>query len=100
MGKRWMVLSVAGVLVAGGCATQRESESYCRSVKPGTVTSVNAYCAIMPEDPVDPATANVEWKGQQVGFCCAGCVPKWNKMTPEQKDAALAKAIAAGKPSN
>jgi hypothetical protein len=84
---------------AGGCATtdpdaaHREEEK-CGEVKPGTITSVNKMCAVMTQDPVNPALETAEWKGQKVGFCCKGCVPRWNKMSPEQKDAALAAAMA------
>jgi hypothetical protein len=33
-----------------------------------------------------------EYKGQMVGFCCAGCQAKWAKATDAQRDAMLAKA--------
>lgn len=90
----------ATCLFTGGCSNKApaEDESQCKAIKPGAVTSVNKMCVIMNEDPVDPAVANAEWKGQKVGFCCKGCIPRWNKMTDEQKDGALAKAIAAPVP--
>ena len=84
----------------GGCATtdadaaHREEEK-CGEVKPGVITSVNSMCVIMPEDPVNPAMETAEWKGQKVGFCCKGCVPRWNKMSDQQKDAALAAVTKA-----
>lgn len=85
-------------IVAGGCATndndaKHREEERCGEIKPGLITSVNANCVIIPQDPVDPAMQTVEWKGQKVGFCCKGCVPKWNKMSDAQKDAALAKVV-------
>ncbi len=76
-----------------------ESEAVCKEVKPGVVTSVTAYCAIVLDDPVNPEVFT-DYKGQRVGFCCKGCVPKWNALTDAQKDAALAKAIAKGKPKS
>lgn len=90
----------ATTLFAGGCSNKApaEDESQCKAIKPGTVTSVNRMCVVMNEDPVDPAVANADWKGQKVGFCCKGCIPRWNKLTDAQKDEALAKAIAAPVP--
>jgi hypothetical protein len=82
---------------SSGHAAGEESEAYCKSVKPGEVTTVNHYCAVMTNDPVDPSLVH-EWNGQKVGFCCKGCIPRWEKMTDEQKSANLAKAIASGKP--
>lgn len=71
-----------------------ENEAACAEVKPGVITSVNSMCAVVVSDPVDPAITPVEWKGQKVGFCCKGCMPKWAKMTDAEKDASLAKAMA------
>jgi hypothetical protein len=87
----------AGCNSSGSHAAGEESEAYCRSVKPGEVTTVNHYCAVMNEDPVDPSLSH-EWNGQKVGFCCKGCIPRWEKMSDEQKTAALAAAVAKGKP--
>lgn len=78
-------------------AAKGEDESMCKQVKPGVVTSVNHYCAVVNDDPVNPAIVR-EYKGQKVGFCCAGCLPRWDAMTEAQKDAALKTAIAKGKP--
>lgn len=101
---------LAGLLsLASGCATDAEcascpasgaasaepmkDEAQCTAIKPGTVTSVNAVCVMVNEDPVDPAVEPVLWKGQKVGFCCKGCIPKWNALTAAKKDELLAKAI-------
>ena len=92
--------TLAAVLFAGGCASTSTAETHedpatCKAPKPGTITSVNAMCAVVINDPVDPALPTVEWKGQQVGFCCKGCVPRWEKKTPAEKDVALAAAMAS-----
>jgi len=83
------------VSVLGGCAATKCAD--CDGVScgddKGTVTTVNTFCAVNPKDKVNPAIPAATWKGQQVGFCCKGCVPKWEKMTDEQKDAAVAKSI-------
>ncbi len=53
---------------------------------------VNARCPIMgslikPES----VTANLtrDYKGQKVGFCCAGCPSAWDKLTDAEKQAKL-----------
>ncbi len=55
----------------------------------------NTHCPIMGGK-IDPAKVapNVtrEWRGKRVAFCCSPCVGKWEKLTEEQKQAALAKA--------
>lgn len=93
-------LSSAVVLMLGACANKsasadkHEDPAYCKSFK-GEPTSVNRMCAVMTEDPVDPAVEPATWKGQKVGFCCEGCRPRWAKMTDAQKDASLAQAMKA-----
>ena len=98
------ILSAAFLMTGlAGCASTQDSEEYdesmCQEIKPGTVTSVNHMCAVVLTDPVNPALTPVDWKSQKVGFCCKGCIPRWAAMTEAQKDAALAKAIAAGNPA-
>ena len=89
------LLAAALVLVACQSSPQAEDDSMCMKRKPGTIVSVNEYCVMVLADPVDPSVV-VDWKGQKVGFCCAGCLPKWDKLNEEQKDAAVAAAVAKG----
>lgn len=79
--------------------SQAEYDAYCKQIKAGAITTVNAYCPVMLEDPVDPTVTPAAWKGTSVGFCCMGCLPKWTKLTDAQKDAAVAAAVAKGKPA-
>ncbi len=91
-----MVLTLAAVF-ACGCASSKTSEAQCEPAREGAAhaVAVNGACPIMPEDSTEHSTTLVEYKGQQVAFCCPGCVPKWNSMTDAQRDAALAKVVAA-----
>lgn len=96
------VLLSAVLLIGPGCASEKQASAegdmaQCKMVKPGTVTSVNTLCVMVNDDPVDPAVEPVLWKGQKIGFCCKGCIPKWAALTDAQKDAHLAKALAAAK---
>ena len=100
-----LVFGLASALVLSACASKNstasagamEDESQCEAVKPGKIESVNTVCVIMPSHPVNPATKCSEFNGQKIGFCCAGCIGKWEAMTPDQKTAALTKAQAAAK---
>lgn len=89
-----LVAPLAALLLLAGCAT---SESQCKAVKPGEIKTVNAMCVVMNDDPVDPEAKTAEFRGQRVGFCCNACVPKWEKMSDDEKAGALSKAIAAAK---
>lgn len=49
---------------------------------------VNTKCPVMGSD-IDPEEVpdNLKrtFKGQTVGFCCAGCPDKWDEFTEEEK---------------
>lgn len=104
------VAAVCGVaLVGAGCASDScggggacgdESKAACTAPKGGgPITSVNTMCVMENDDPVNPKVEPVVWNGQKVGFCCKGCLPKWNALTDAQKDAAVAKAVSLSKKS-
>ena len=62
-------------------------------VKPAaSVGVVNTVCPIMggKVDPnkIDPKLV-VAYKDAKVGFCCGGCIPKWNKLSDAEKDKKL-----------
>ena len=59
--------------------------------KQASMGVVNTKCPVMPSHEAG-SKATTSYQGQTVGFCCAGCVPKWNAMTDAQKAEALAKA--------
>lgn len=94
-----VLLASALILVSCASTPKDQDAAACLAPKPGTIVSVNSYCAIVPADPVDPAVA-VEWNSKTVAFCCKGCVPKWEKLTEAQKEAALAVAVAKGPVQN
>jgi hypothetical protein len=92
-----VMVMVGSSAMLGGCLCgPDEDKQVCESPKAGTIVTVNEYCAVNNNDPVDPAIIR-EWKGQKVGFCCKGCLPRWAKMSDAEKDAAVASAVAKGK---
>lgn len=38
----------------------------------------NKYCPVLGNE-VDPATETVDYNGKKIGFCCPGCIKKFNK---------------------
>lgn len=95
-----IVLAAAAVVLSGCAARQTtaaDSEAQCKAFK-GHTDTVNKWCVMMNEDPVDPDITPVTWKGQKVGFCCDACKPRWAKLSDAEKDAALAKAVALPAP--
>lgn len=91
------MLLVLPALVLGACKSggDKEDMEACQQPKAGTITTENQYCVVMNDDPVDPALTR-EWNGHKVGFCCKGCLPKWDAMSDAEKQAALDKAVAKG----
>ena len=65
----------------------------------GSLKSVNAECPVMGgEVTSDGGTA--EWNGKLIGFCCPECVPKWEKLSDEEKAKKLVIAKSdSGSPS-
>ena len=87
-------LAVVALAALGGCAAENAT------CKPGDANAkpaagmANASCPMMPDHAVEAGAVAVSYKGQNVGFCCDGCIPKWNKMTDAQKDESLKKVAA------
>lgn len=55
-----------------------EKESKAKAEEDSEVVIWNAYCPVMGDE-VDPETKTVEYKGKTIGFCCGGCIKKFNK---------------------
>ncbi len=68
---------MAGLFVITGCS---ESGS-----APVTVAvASNSLCPIMGHDVTDDG-GRVEFDGETIGFCCSGCIEKWNALSAEDK---------------
>lgn len=100
-----MIISIAAC--ANGCAKQSSATPGCPD-KPGeahdlamtgkTVRVVNTHCPIagshtVGKNMLQDAALVREFKGQNVGFCCQHCLPVWDKMSDEKKQAALDAAM-------
>jgi len=98
---RFALALIVPALMLGACAAHKDGctgGECCQEPKGNgaAITSVNEYCPVMPEDPVDP-TLTREFNGQKVSFCCKGCVPTWDAMSDAEKDTKLKAAVAKGK---
>lgn len=64
----------------------------CKAAKQGGgAAPVNTKCPVSGEE-VKAGGATVSYNGQTVGFCCPGCIGKFNAMSDADKAAALSKA--------
>jgi len=83
MGCGLCVLAFAGLLATAGCSNGAET------------AVVNTVCPVMGNKLSDPKAVPAklvrEYKGKKIGFCCAGCPGKWDKLSDAEKDAKLAK---------
>ena len=53
---------------------------------------VNTVCPIMGGK-VNPSLTR-QFSGKTVGFCCGGCLPKWDKLSDDEKQAKLDKVLS------
>ena len=90
---KWAITAVlAGVGIIGmgivsGCANQPTTVAGTN----GAVKAFNKDCPIMHK-PVASAELTREFNGRQVAFCCPGCPEKWDKLSDQEKQQALAGA--------
>ena len=85
------------------CTTAVKDGGKCRvcsmelAEKPVAATTVafNAHCPIMGS-PVKAAGGSAEWNGKTVGFCCPGCVKKWDALSGDEKAQKLTDTNPAG----
>jgi hypothetical protein len=88
----------AATLFASGCqqgAKDCKDDAACKgdckpskdAAKNGTV---NTMCVMNPSESIAD-NVSTSYKGMKVGFCCAGCVAKFNALSDADKAARLAK---------
>ncbi len=74
-------LFVVGAISLAGCA-----ENETAAV---VVAASNTVCPIMGHEVTDDG-GRVKFDGKTVGFCCNGCIEKWEALSDEDKAAKLA----------
>ena len=96
-----MIVAVLGLgLVLGaGCKSPVDDHSdHEHGMESGSehateAAVVNDECPMMGG--AVEAGIEVDFKGKMVGFCCADCVPAWQGLSEEEKEAKLA-GVAGG----
>jgi hypothetical protein len=100
-----MLLGIAAVVI--GQAT-RPADTKPSTTTQATQTTqegkiVNVRCPILEGSTVDPnktpESLTRMFKGQKVGFCCAGCVAAWDKLTDAERQAKLDAAMKPAAPA-
>ena len=87
------LLALAASIV-GGCESTEAScceENARTSADRPVVESgmlVNKKCPMTGED-LAPNPVTADYQGKKVGFCCAGCVTKWSKLSAAEMAAKL-----------
>jgi hypothetical protein len=80
--------AAAITLSTGLAACSSDQQASTASGSATQVAMVNATCPFTGEAN-DPAVTT-QYKGKTVGFCCEGCVGKWNKLSDAEKAEKLA----------
>lgn len=90
----------AGLFVVAGCgetATDTPTADAPAADSGGetvVVAAVNEVCPIM-EKAVTDNGGRTEYEGQTVGFCCPGCIKKWDALSADEKKTKLASSMKA-----
>ena len=86
--------AIALATALAGCEGKEDASTGDGSER--TEMYVNDHCPIMGSAVSDPVPASLvrEYKGGKVAFCCAACLPAWDKLSDSEKEAKL-KAVAA-----
>jgi hypothetical protein len=92
----WRPLSALALLLGLGCATPGEGTPAEASSAASRPQPVNRICPILQYDDAKPLYT-VEFEGQRVGFCCANCIPTWEKKSAEERRFLLAEVLAMAK---
>jgi hypothetical protein len=86
--------ALAALILATGLAA---CEHHLKGKTPPRLQVVNSFSPIT-YNRIDPNNVPPEYmrtyKGQIVGFCCANCVVQWDRLTDEQRQERLDKAMS------
>lgn len=86
------LIAVLLTAVLAGCSQQTTDSNGDKSgPASSTITLTNAVCPMEGGKASDAVT--VEWNGKTIGFCCPECIPAWNELSDEEKEAQLAAAL-------
>ena len=81
-----------------GC-TDRSSQPKSPNPAPKAGNQPVAYCPVMEHEIEADSDTKVttQWNGKTVTFCCKACLPKWEKLTENEKEEALSRIAKLAK---
>ena len=83
------ILVTCAAIALVGCESDG-SDDMATTQASASMGAVNDNCPIMGEA-IDPNAAMAEFGGAKIGFCCDGCVNKWNTWSDASKRDYIAK---------
>ncbi len=83
------VLITGAAIALAGCESD-DSGDMSTTQASVSMGAINDTCPIMGGD-IDPSAAMADFGGAQIGFCCNGCINKWNAWSDAQKRDFVAK---------
>lgn len=81
-------------LCLAGCSADnnQRTDTGKPMVKPASMGIINSKCPIVPSHAATDKTI-VDWQGQKVGLCCAGCLSTWDQLSEADKTVRVKKAM-------
>jgi hypothetical protein len=87
------LVCVAGLALAACSGGNKDAKADSgQSPRQANMGVVNTKCPVVPSHTLDPNVTR-EFQGKKVAFCCAGCIPAWDKLSDADKAAALKRAM-------
>ena len=84
------VLITCAAIAFVGCESDG-SDDMATTQASASMGAINDSCPIMGGD-IDPNATMADFGGTKVGFCCNGCINKWNAWSDAQKRDYVAKS--------
>ena len=88
--KSFSFLSLLLMALAVGCSEPADPDAGSATDQ-AVASSVNPNCPITGSPVASDVTT--ERGGKTIGFCCADCIPTWDELSEEQKQAKLDAAM-------
>jgi hypothetical protein len=82
--------TLAAALLVIGCSSPEKAAS---SGDEPAMAMLNDQCPIMGKQ-VDEGSPSLSYGGHRIGFCCKGCVNRWEEMSAVDRDAFVASYTA------
>lgn len=82
-----LAAALAAGLLLTGCSNDDDMDG--TTTQASSMGAINDACPFSG-NPID-GSSSAQYKGHEIGFCCGDCVGSWNKMSDDDKNAAITK---------